>query len=41
MALERFWWGPSLDLLQDSRNLTQWGALAGTLGPHLLNLMIF
>ena len=20
MALERFWWGPSLDILQDSRN---------------------
>ena len=24
MALERFWWGPSLDLLRDSRNGTPW-----------------
>ena len=31
MALERFWRGPSLDLWRDSRNLTQWRALAGTL----------
>ena len=24
MALERFWWGPSLDLLWDSRNGALW-----------------
>ena len=24
MALERFWWGPSLDLLRDSRNGVLW-----------------
>ena len=29
MAFERFWWGPSLDLLRDSRNGGR--TLAGTL----------
>ena len=24
MALERFWWGPSLDILRDSRNGALW-----------------
>ena len=24
MALERFWWGPSLDLLRNSRNGALW-----------------
>ena len=24
MALERFWWGPSLDLLRDSHNGALW-----------------
>ena len=24
MALERFWWGPSLDMLWDSRNGALW-----------------
>ena len=39
MALECFWWGPSLDLLRDSRNGTLW--LEHCLGCFLSDLNSF